>query len=69
MNGDLYINQIRYNNASGTDSDFGVLTLGNSRTDINNRLNGNIASVKIYNRALTASEISQNFNALKSRYI
>ena len=69
MNGDLYINQIRYNNASGTDTDFGVLTLGNSRTNINNRLNGNIASVKIYNRALSAAEVSQNYNALKSRYI
>ena len=68
MNGDLYINQIRYNNASGTDTDFGVLTLGNSRTDINNRLNGNIASVKIYNRALTAAEVTQNFNALRSRF-
>ena len=31
-------------------------------------LNGNIASVKVYNRALTASEIQQNFNATKSRY-
>ena len=30
--------------------------------------NGNIASVKIYNRALTAAEIQQNFNATKSRY-
>jgi hypothetical protein len=30
--------------------------------------NGNIASVKIYNRELTASEIQQNFNATKSRY-
>jgi hypothetical protein len=30
--------------------------------------NGNIASVKVYNRALTAAEIQQNFNATKSRY-
>ncbi len=29
---------------------------------------GNIAQVSIYNRALTAQEIQQNFNALKSRY-
>ena len=29
---------------------------------------GNIAQVSIYNRALTASEIQQNFNALRSRY-
>jgi hypothetical protein len=31
--------------------------------------NGTIASVSIYNRALTATEIAQNYNALKSRYI
>jgi hypothetical protein len=30
--------------------------------------NGRIATAMIYNRALTADEISQNFNALRSRY-
>jgi hypothetical protein len=30
--------------------------------------NGNIAQVSIYNRALTAAEIQQNYNALKSRF-
>ena len=30
--------------------------------------NGSIAQVSIYNRALTAAEIQQNFNALRSRY-
>jgi hypothetical protein len=30
--------------------------------------NGNIASVKIYNRALTADEIQQNFNATRGRF-
>ena len=30
---------------------------------------GNIAAYKVYNRALSASEISQNYNALKSRYL
>ena len=30
--------------------------------------NGRIAFVKIYNRALTAQEILQNFNAMKGRY-
>jgi hypothetical protein len=29
---------------------------------------GNIASVKAYNRALTATEISQNYNALRRRF-
>jgi hypothetical protein len=30
--------------------------------------NGNIAQTSIYNRALTAAEIQQNYNALKSRF-
>ena len=30
--------------------------------------NGNIAQVSIYNRALTAEEIQQNFNALRGRF-
>lgn len=29
---------------------------------------GNISSVKIYNRALTATEVLQNFNAVKTRF-
>ena len=32
------------------------------------QLNGNISQVSIYNRALTAQEIQQNFNATRSRY-
>jgi hypothetical protein len=31
-------------------------------------LNGNISTTQIYNRALTAAEVSQNFNALRGRY-
>jgi len=30
--------------------------------------NGNLSSVKVYNRALSATEIQQNFNALRGRY-
>ena len=30
--------------------------------------NGNISSAKIYNRALTATEVQQNFNATRSRF-
>ena len=35
---------------------------------LNNYWNGNIAQVSIYNRALTATEVQQNFNALRGRY-
>ena len=34
----------------------------------NNYFGGSIGSVKIYNTALTAAQISQNFNALRGRY-
>ena len=32
------------------------------------RVNGNVPIVKFYNKALTASEVLQNYNALKSRF-
>lgn len=35
---------------------------------INNFLDGNISQTKIYNRALTASEVLQNYNATKGRF-
>jgi len=31
-------------------------------------LNGRVANIKTYNRALTAAEVSQNFNALRGRF-
>jgi hypothetical protein len=31
-------------------------------------LQGNVSNVTLYNRALTAAEVSQNFNALRGRY-
>jgi len=34
-----------------------------------NNFPGQIASVKLYNRALSASEVTQNYNALKNRFI
>ena len=57
-------------------------TIGNQATNSSNLLigtllnggsliewwNGNIASIQIYNRALSASEILQNYNAQKSRF-
>ena len=66
-NGDLYINETKYT-GSGTNNPYGVISLGNTRSDVNNRLNGRISNVKIYNRALSNTEISQNFNALRGRY-
>jgi hypothetical protein len=35
---------------------------------LNYLLNGNISCLNLYNRALTAAEVQQNFNALRGRY-
>ena len=47
-----------------TTTDFGV---GNSSNRIG-PFDGSIASTRIYSRALTAEEVSQNYNAQKSRF-
>jgi hypothetical protein len=44
----------------------GTFLIGATAGAIN--LNGNIAQASIYNRALSAIEVSQNFNALRSRF-
>ena len=68
-------NGIYYENALSVNS--GTLTApttGNSIFNLGYRIgvgfyyNGNIAQASIYNRSLTASEISQNFNATRSRF-
>jgi hypothetical protein len=44
------------------------LRVGNYVQDTTRGFNGSIAQVSVYNRALTAAEIQQNFNALRGRY-
>ena len=65
----LYVNAVLENSRS----DIGVVPFQNSSSIVigtgdSRYTNGNIASMKIYNRALTAAEISQNFNALRGRF-
>lgn len=69
-----------YVNGSLVDSTSGSLTsdvdtagviprIGNGLYNVNNRpFEGNISQIAVYNRALTAAEITQNYNALKWRY-
>ena len=42
--------------------------IGNNPNDVFFNLSGSIASAKIYNATLSATEIAQNYNALKSRF-
>lgn len=62
----VYIGQIAASDANPTASfSRTVGSLGEGTTYLTN---GRISSVKIYNRALTATEVAQNFQALKGRY-
>jgi hypothetical protein len=45
-----------------------VLSLGNRTGGTNNDFDGNIAIVHIHNRALTATEVAQNFNVTRHRF-
>jgi hypothetical protein len=71
-NNRIYVNGILISTGSAISGN--ILTTGNYylvRSDAGNIDYGklNMYSHKLYNRALTASEIQQNYNALKSRYI
>ena len=73
--GYLYIDGIlnKQNSVTGnvisadTDSQFFIGNISRP-TSPGEGWNGNIAQASIYNRALTASEIQQNFNALRGRF-
>jgi hypothetical protein len=71
----FYINSIFSNNVTFTSLTNGIYTpetvtgtgIG-SHTSNNYPFNGYIANVQVYNKALTASEIQQNYNSQKSRF-
>jgi len=46
----------------------GFWAIGSYRSDLRFELNGNIANVQVYTRALSANEVLHNYNALKSRF-
>ncbi len=50
------------------DKNFNRLVLANDLVRLNRNCNCNIYQVKLYNRALSAQEIQQNFDATKGRY-
>ena len=68
---DLYFNGNLVGSNTSVTGSFGS-TSGNFRIGLSPQniwpTLGNISSVKVYNRALSASEVQQNFNALRSRY-
>ena len=56
------------NTLSHASTTFDGLKLGWDGTASSRYMNGSIASAHLYNRALSASEIQQNFNALRGRF-
>jgi hypothetical protein len=71
-NAKLYIDGVligtaAYRNTLSTNSN--NLWLGRFSGDNNYTINGNIAGTQIYNRVLSATEVLQNYNAQKSRFI
>ena len=54
--------------ASHTSNTFTNLYIGSDAGTTNRYYNGRIAMVQMYNRALTSTEILQNFNATRGRY-
>jgi len=67
----LYINGSLTNSRSESSANISSssIRLGRSNTGIAYHYNGDSSSLSIYNRALSADEITQNYNALKNRFI
>jgi hypothetical protein len=64
LNGVLATSQTMDSNIKGFSSE--TLSVGEGYGYF--RLQGDVDNVNVYNRALTASEVAQNFNSLKGRY-
>ena len=68
----IYINGIQ--DSQSTSFDIGpvnsttTMKIGARGDDATNRLQGKVSCVQIYNRALTAAEVLQNYNATKGRF-
>jgi hypothetical protein len=69
----MYVNGSSYSSASyaGVSSSGGTVRIArrwDADTSVGNFINGSIPTAKIYNRALTADEVLQNYNATKNRF-
>tara|TARA_B110000483_G_scaffold108044_1_gene131709 strand:+ start:1723 stop:2367 length:645 start_codon:yes stop_codon:yes gene_type:complete len=65
---DIYING-GLSSSISSNRNISVSSINVGRWYSNSRyFNGDIASAQIYNRALTAAEVAQNFNATRGRY-
>lgn len=60
---------INLTSATATNDTTNNMHIGSFNDSSGGYLNGDVAQVKIYNKALTADEILQNYNALKNRFV
>ena len=67
-NAKFYINGVLLDTQSIVTDDFTIRAIGKSY-DPYYTSDGTIYSTKIYNRSLSQQEITQNYNAIKSRYL
>ncbi len=66
----IYVNGILENSKDETLNTANTpLTIGKKAYLLNSNMNGLVSNVNLYNRALSAQEILQNYNATKGRYI
>jgi hypothetical protein len=63
----IYLNGILKNTLSGNTTHADVLNIGRTRFD-SNYWSGYIGSTMVYNTVLSASDVTTNFNAQKSRF-
>ena len=65
-----YLNGVLQNTrtVSHSSSTFSNLYIGSDNGSANRYYNGRISMVQLYNRALSATEVLQNYNATKGRY-
>lgn len=67
MNGvqDVTSSGSSYNISSGT---YGNITIGNSSSRVTGYYDGKMGPVRMYNRAITSTEVTQNFNASRAKF-
>jgi hypothetical protein len=68
VDGELVATNTAWNGTTTTSLSVGIGANRRPNSTTNRFHNGNIPLAKIYNRALTASEIQSNFNAIKGRF-
>ena len=66
----LYLNgyEVSTSTSTSADEDFGINYRIGTRYSTNNEWTGFFGPIYFYNRAITASEVLQNYNALKGRF-